>query len=170
MKKEDKKSLVQELVEVLNQYNMVYFTCTAALDGVTDNLFRRACFNENIRVIVVKNSLLKKAMEQVSDKDYSEVKGALVGQTALLFTEIANAPAKLIKDFVTKMGKAPVLKAAYIEGASFVGIQHLPALASLKSREELVADVAALLQAPIRNVLSALENHSKQQEQEVTAE
>ena len=163
MKKEDKLSLVQDLVGTLNQYNHIYFTNTSAMDAVSDNLFRRRCFEQGIKVLVVKNALLRKAMAQVGDKQWAEVDATLVGQTALLFTDTANLPAKLIQTFGVEFKKAPVLKAAYLDGMVYTGADKLGALASLKSKEELLADVLALLQAPIRNVLSALQESKKEQ-------
>ena len=163
MKKEIKKDLVQSLVGELKKYQIIYFTGTSALNAVTDNQFRRICFEKGVKVLVVKNSLLKKAMEQITDKTFTEIYPILVGQTALLFSEVANLPAKLMVDFGAEKGKAPILKAAYIEDAIYVGKDKLQALATLKSKEELVADVVALLQAPIRNVLSALEEKNKKE-------
>ena len=160
MKKEEKKVLVNQLVERLAANNIVYFTATAHLTAIKDNQFRRMCFGKGIEVLVVKNSLLKKAMQQVADKDYSDIYSSLTGQTALLFAQVANSPAKAISEFAKKEGVAPVFKAAYVEHSTFVGADKLQALVDLKSKEELIADIVALLQSPIKNVVSALQSSS----------
>lgn len=170
MKKEEKIDLVQNLVSVLNQYNNIYFTGTSVLDAVSDNQFRRLCFENNVKVMVVKNSLLRKAMVQIQDKVFGDIDTTLVGQTALFFADVANLPAKLIREFEAKVGKAPLFKAAYIDGVTYIGAEKLQSLVDLKSKEELLADVLALLQAPIKNVLSALKEAAKNKAETIEAE
>ena len=128
---------------------------TAGLDAEKTSELRRACFNADIKLVVVKNTLLHKALEQL-DGDYSELYPALKESTSLMCTNVGNAPAKLLKDFVKKGDTLPLLKAAYVEETVYVGADQLDALASIKSKNELIADVIALLQSPAKNVVSAL--------------
>jgi len=119
------------------------------------NTLRRRCFQANIKMRVVKNALLQKAMDKVEGKDYSGLSGVLKGSTSIMFSEVANAPAKLIQDFRKKSEK-PLLKGAYIDEAIFVGDNQLVVLEALKSKEELVGEIIGLLQSPAKNVLSGL--------------
>ena len=130
---------------------------TAGLDAARTSELRRACFKADIKLVVVKNTLLHKALERL-DGDYSELYPALKEQTALMCTPVANAPAKLIKDFVKKDDTLPRLKAAYVEETVYVGADQLDTLATIKSKNELIADVVALLQSPAKNVVSALQS------------
>jgi large subunit ribosomal protein L10 len=120
-------------------------------------MLRRECFNKQVGLRVVKNTLLRKALERIEGNDYSEIYGALSGHTAVLFSEVGNAPAKLIQEFRRKHAK-PILKAAYVEQAIYVGDEQLDALVAIKSREELIGDIVGLLQSPARNVISALQS------------
>jgi large subunit ribosomal protein L10 len=119
------------------------------------NSLRRRCYQSNIRMRVVKNTLLEKAMERVEGKDFGTMKDALAGATSIMFSEVGNAPAKLIQEFRRKSNK-PILKAAYIDEAVFMGDNQLEALVNLKSREELIGDIVGLLQSPAKNVVSGL--------------
>ena len=154
---------IQDLVEKLTQHNIVYFVDISKVKANLNNQFRALCYLKGVDVLGVKNSLLEKAMQKVTGKIFTEIydkkNQVLVGQTALLFSDTANLPAKLIKELESKALK---LKAAYIEGAIYIGENQLQTLIDFKSKEELIADVIALLQSPINNVLSALENSHKE--------
>ncbi len=157
MKKEDKALIINQIVETLGQYSAFYLVETAGLDAEKTSALRRACFNADIKLLVVKNTLLHKALESM-EGDYSELYGALKGSTSLMCTNVGNAPAKLLKDFVKKGDTLPVLKGAYVEETVYLGADQLDALASIKSKNELIADVIALLQSPAKNVVSALQS------------
>jgi large subunit ribosomal protein L10 len=157
MTREEKNQVISEITQVLQERNVVYLTDASGLNSAQTTNFRRECFSKDITVRVVKNTLLRKAMEQVDGKDYSELYGSLKGQTMLLVGTVGNVPAKLIKEF-QKKNQRPVLKAAYIEHACYVGENQLDALVAVKSKEELVGDVIALLQSPAKNVLGALQS------------
>ena len=157
MKKEDKAIVIEKIVETLKQYNGFYLVETAGLDAEKTSELRRACFGKDIKLMVVKNTLLHKALESM-EGDYSELYGALKGATSLMCTNVGNAPAKLLKDFVKKGDTLPALKAAYVEETCYVGADQLNALASIKSKNELIADVVALLQSPAKNVISSLQS------------
>lgn len=157
MNKAEKTQMIEDLVEKLNSNNKIYLADCSSLTVDKVNAFRRKCFERKISVTVVKNSLLKKAIEKAGDSNLTELIPALKGETALMFTETSNAPAKVIKEF-RKGTKKPLLKAAYVEQMIFLGDTQLDALAGLKSRDELIGDVIMLLQSPIRRVLGALEN------------
>jgi len=155
MKKEDKALVIERIVDTLKAYNGFYLVETAGLDAEKTSALRRACFNADIKLLVVKNTLLHKALEQL-DGDFSELYPALKESTSLMCTNVGNAPAKLLKDFVQKGDTLPALKAAYVEETVYFGANQLDALAAIKSKHELIADVIALLQSPAKNVVSAL--------------
>ena len=155
MKKEDKVAAIANIVDTLKNYNGFYLVTTTGLNAERTSELRRACFNADIKLLVVKNTLLKKALEQL-DGDYTELYPALKESTSLMCTNVGNAPAKLLKDFVKKGDTLPALKAAYVEETVYLGADQLDALASIKSKNELLADVIALLQSPAKNVVSAL--------------
>jgi large subunit ribosomal protein L10 len=157
MTREDKKIAIDQLSEKLSSSGVVYVADIAALNAEATSQLRRLCFNRNIEMSVVKNTLLQKAMEKTEGKSYSDMYGVLSGPTAIMFSEIGNAPAQLIKEFRKKNPK-PILKAAYIEEAVFVGDNQLDALCAIKSREELIGDIVGLLQSPAKNVISALQS------------
>lgn len=156
MTKEQKAQEIQELTEALSSVKNLYLTDIAGLNAVQTSALRRACFKANIKLSVVKNTLLAKAME-ASDKDFGELKDVLKGNTSLMFSEVGNGPAKLIKDFRKKSEK-PLLKGAYIEEAIYIGDDQIDALVAIKSREELIGDIITLLQSPAKNVVSALQS------------
>lgn len=156
MRKEDKYTVIEEIGKALQEYPCVYLAETTGLNAEKTSALRRACFNSGIKLLVVKNALLKKAMEQ-SGTDYSGLFPVLKGSTSLMLSNTGNAPAKLLKDFIKKDDKLPALKAAYVEGCVY-GADQLELLASLKSKNELIADVIALLQSPAKNVISALQS------------
>ncbi|MGM9853535.1 MAG: 50S ribosomal protein L10 [Muribaculaceae bacterium] len=155
MKKEDKGLVIEKIAKTLDEYSGFYLVETAGLDAERTSDLRRACFKAGIKLMVVKNSLLHHVLE-AREGDYSELYGALHGSTSLMCTNVGNAPAKLLKDFVKKGDTLPALKAAYVEETVYVGADQLDALASIKSKNELIADVVALLQSPAKNVISAL--------------
>ncbi len=157
MRKEDKAILIEKIKETLAQYSCVYLTSTTDLNAEKTTNLRRAAFKADVKLVVVKNTLLKKAMEQ-SDIDYSGLYPALVGNTTLMLSNTGNAPAKLIKGFRKKKGEQPALKAAYVEETVYMGEENLEVLTAIKSKNELIADVVALLQSPAKNVISALQS------------
>ncbi len=158
MKKEDKTKVIATLVEKLNANTKIYLADCSSLTVEKVNQLRRACFDKKVSIQVVKNSLLKKALEQAKDSRLAELVPALKGNTALMMAETANAPAKVIKDFRKKGNDKPLLKGAFVEEGIYLGDTNLDALAAMKSKNELIADVVSLLQSPIRRVISGLEN------------
>ena len=160
MTKEEKTQAIDQLAGELKEKSIFYLADVSALPVETSNKLRRLCFSKDVSLKVVKNTVLRKAMEKVEDKDFSELYDVLKGNTSIMFSEVGNAPAKLIKEFRKKQDK-PILKAAYVEEAVYVGDSKLDELASLKSKDELIADVILLLQSPMKNVVSGLQS-SKQ--------
>ncbi|KAI9549977.1 D-directed R polymerase [Daphnia sinensis] len=156
MRKEEKHEVVLALTETIAEYGNFYITDTANLSVAKVNDIRRKCFESGIKMQVAKNKLIRKAME-ASEGDFSEMFDVLKGSSSILFSKTANAPAKLIKQ-LRKSGDKPVLKAAYIDSAVFIGDNQLDALVNLKSKEQLVADIIALLQSPAKNVISGLQS------------
>ena len=155
MRKEDKGAIISQLAEVVKQYGHFYLVDTTAMDAAATSELRRKCFKANIKMVVVKNTLLEKALMTIEGVDYSPLFGSLKGTTAVMFSEVANAPAKLLKEY--KDG-VPSLKAAYAEEGMYVGADQLEALANIKSKNEVIADIVALLQSPAKNVISALQS------------
>ena len=156
MKKEDKVKVVAQLGEVLKEDPHFYLVDVTAMNSASTNAMRAKCFKAGVKMLVVKNKLLYKALE-AAEVDYAPLYPSLKGTTALLLCETANAPAKLIKDVAGK-AEIPALKAAYAEESFYVGADQLDALIHIKSKNELIADVIALLQSPIKNVVSALQS------------
>tara|TARA_B100000886_G_scaffold226798_1_gene158063 strand:+ start:231 stop:755 length:525 start_codon:yes stop_codon:yes gene_type:complete len=154
MTKSEKSIVVKRIASELNESKNIYLTDASGLDSVQTSKLRRACFKSNIKLSVVKNTLLEKAMTS-SVKEFGELDQVLKGNTALMFSEIGNAPAKVIKEFRKKVEK-PLLKGASIEDAIYIGDEQLSYLADLKSKEELIGDVITILQSPAKNVISAL--------------
>jgi len=163
MKKEEKTQVIETLVEKLNANTKIYLADCSSLTVEKVNQLRKECFDKNISIQVVKNSLLKKALERASDSRLADMIPALKGNTALMFAETSNGPAKVIKDFRKKGNEKPLLKAAFVEEMVYLGDNQLEALASLKSKNELIADVVSLLQAPIRRVIGGLENKKSEE-------
>lgn len=156
MTREEKSVVIQDLTAQLADSTNIYLADISGLNaGATSNL-RRACFKAGIKLAVVKNTLLSKAME-ASEKDFAELPDVLKGNTAIMLSETGNAPAKVIKEFRKKSEK-PLLKGAFIEEAIYVGDDQLDALVDIKSREELIGDIVGLLQSPAKNVISALKS------------
>ena len=160
MTREEKNQLIEDLTAALESTATVYITDIAGLDAENTSNLRRACHKAEVKMTVVKNALLKKAMER-STKDFGELSDVLKGNSSIMLAEAGNAPAKLIKEF-RKKSKKPILKGAYVEEAIFIGDNQLDALTSLKSKNELIGDVILLLQSPIKNVVSGLQAGSGQ--------
>ncbi len=156
MKKEDKFQVIESITEKLENNEIFYLTDTSELDVETINKLRRLCFKKNVSMQVVKNTLLRKAMEK-SSKDFEKLYDVLKGATSLMVSDTGNVPAKLIKEF-RKTSKKPILKGAYIQESIYIGDSQLDALESLKSKEELIGDIIGLLQSPAKNVISALQS------------
>ena len=157
MNRQEKNQLIDELSDLLRAKSVFYLTDASGLDAETTTELRRESVKKNLTLRVVKNTLLRKAMERVEERNFEELYGSLVGQTALLVGDVGNVPAKLIKDFAEKHEK-PVLKAAYVEEACYVGANQLDVLTSIKSKDELLGDIVMLLQSPAKNVLGALQS------------
>ncbi len=155
MTREEKAKYIDDLAAELTDANIFYLADTADLTVEVVNSLRRRCFQSDIRMRVVKNSLLEKAMDRVDGRDYGDLKSTLAGATSIMFSEVGNLPAKLIQEFRKKNAK-PILKGAYIEEAIFIGDEQLEALVAIKSREELIGDIIGLLQSPAKNVVSGL--------------
>lgn len=158
MRKEEKTQVIEDLAQKLAENPHFYITDISALTSDKTSKLRRMCFNKNINLLVVKNTLLKKAMEKSDGKDYSELFSTLKGSTAVMFSESSSEPAKLIKEFRSQGNTKPILKAAYVEESAYVGDNQLDALAAIKSKNELIADIIAILQSPAKNVVSALQS------------
>lgn len=156
MTREEKSLVIEELTAQLADNTNIYLTDISGLDAATTSNLRRACFKSNIKLAVVKNTLLEKAME-ASDKDFGELPTTLKGNTSVMYSETGNAPAKVIKEFRKKSEK-PLLKGAFIEEAIYVGDDLLDTLVDIKSREELIGEIVTLLQSPAKNVISALKS------------
>jgi len=156
MTREEKSKVIERLTAELADNTNIYMTDVSGLNAVQTSNLRRACFKANVKLSVVKNTLLSKAME-TSDRDFGDLNQVLVGNTALMYSEIGNSPAKLIKLFRKKADK-PVLKGASIEDAIYLGDDQLEALSNIKSREELIGDVITILQSPAKNLISALQS------------
>lgn len=156
MTREEKDQLIDSLAETLNSSNTVYLADISNLDSSNSTRLRSLCFKRNVTLQVVKNTLLKKAMVK-SEKKFDELFEILQGPTSLMTAEASNAPAKLIKEF-RKTSDKPILKGAFIEDMVFIGDEQLEILATLKSKNELIADIVALLQSPVNNVISGLKS------------
>ena len=158
MTREEKNKIIDELVGTLSQYSNFYITDIETLNSEKTSKLRRHCFNKQVQLKVAKNSLIKKALEK-SEGDFSQLIPTLKGSSAIMASESASLPAKIIKDFRKESGKdatKPALKSAYIDGGIYVGDNQLDALASLKSKNELIGDVIGLLQSPAKSVISGL--------------
>lgn len=156
MRKEDKQILIDSMLSELQACPNFYLADVSDLNAEKTSQLRRQCFNSGVKMIVVKNALFQKAMQRM-EKDYDSLYDVLKGSTAVMFSETGNAPAKLIKNF-RKTSDRPILKGAYIEECCYVGDDMLDALCNLKSKNDLIADVIALLQSPMKNVISGLQS------------
>ncbi|MFO7574334.1 MAG: 50S ribosomal protein L10 [Bacteroidales bacterium] len=156
MRREEKNEIINSLTESINQFSHFYLTDIAQLNAADTSALRRKCFDKEIKLIVVKNTLLKRAFEK-SGRDFEELYEVLKGPTSVMFSNNGNAPAKLIKEFRKKKDK-PLLKGAYVQESVYLGDIMLDSLVSLKTRDELIGDVIMLLQSPAKNVISALQS------------
>ena len=160
MTKQEKLAVINGLTEQLNAYPHFYLTDIEALNAEQTAALRRQCFEKKIKLVVVKNTFLNKALENVGKAD-AELVAVLKGSTAIMFTETGKAPAQLIKEFRKKNDK-PILKAACVEGCTYVGDNQIDTLCNIKSREELIGDIVLLLQSPAKNLISALQSNAGQ--------
>jgi large subunit ribosomal protein L10 len=163
MKKEDKSAIIEQLTAIVQEYPHFYLTNIEALNAEKTSALRRECYKQEVKLVVVKNTLLKKALENTAT-DFSPLYIAMKGNTAIMFSHAANVPARLIKEF-TKGAKGkdkdkakPQLKAAYVQESFYIGADQLDALVNIKSKNELIGDLIALLQSPAKNVVSALQS------------
>jgi len=156
MRREDKIKLIDSLAEQINANPHFYLADISDLNALDTNDLRRACFKKDVKLQVVKNTLLRKALEK-SERNVEEIYSILVDNTSIWFSEVGNVPAKLIKEFRKKKEK-PLLKAAFVEESVYIGDDQLEVLANIKSKEELVGDIIALLQSPMKNVVSSLQS------------
>ncbi|WP_037316414.1 50S ribosomal protein L10 [Salegentibacter sp. Hel_I_6] len=156
MTREEKSIVIEDLTAQLSDNSVVYLADISGLDAGTTSNLRRACFKANVKLAVVKNTLLAKAME-ASDKEFGDLPSVLKGNTSIMFSETGNAPAKVIKEF-RKKNDRPLLKGAFVEEAVYVGDDYLDALVNIKSKEEVIGDIVGLLQSPAKNVISALKS------------
>jgi large subunit ribosomal protein L10 len=158
MNKEEKVKVVEELKGQLNDYKSIYLTDIAGLDAMQTSNLRRECFNSNVKLSVVKNTFLERAMSE-SETDFGELKDLLKGNTTIMLSESGNSPAKVIKKF-RKDGEKPILKGAFVDEAIYIGDDQIEALFNLKSKEEVIGEIITLLQSPAKNVISALKSSS----------
>jgi large subunit ribosomal protein L10 len=156
MTREEKSIVIDNLTSTLTDTNIIYLADISGLNAQTTSDLRRACYKANIKLAVVKNTLLEKAMEK-SGKDFGDLPTVLKGNTSMMIAETGNAPAKVIKEFRKKNNK-PILKGAFVEEAIYIGDDQLESLVSIKSKDELVGDIITLLQSPAKNVISALQS------------
>ncbi|MFL0352283.1 50S ribosomal protein L10 [Xanthomarina sp. GH4-25] len=156
MTREEKSHVIKELTAQLADNSNIYLADISGLDAASTSNLRRACFKANVKLAVVKNTLLSKAME-ASDKDFGELPETLKGNTSVMYSETGNAPAKIIQNFRKKSNR-PLLKGAFIEEAIYIGDAQLDALVDIKSKEEVIGDIIGLLQSPAKNVISALKS------------
>ncbi|QCW99234.1 50S ribosomal protein L10 [Aggregatimonas sangjinii] len=156
MTRKEKANVIQDLTTQLGDSATIYLADISGLDAGTTSALRRACFKADIKLAVVKNTLLAKAME-ASEKEFGELPEVLKGNTSLMFSEVANAPAKVIKNFRKKSDR-PLLKGAFIEEAVYIGDNQLDTLVSIKSKEEMIGEIIGLLQSPAKNVISGLKS------------
>jgi large subunit ribosomal protein L10 len=156
MTREEKINMINTIKSELDSNSNIYLTDCSGLSADSTSKLRRACFKSNIKMSVVKNTLLEKAMDEV-EKDFGDLKSVLKGNTALMYSEVGNAPAKVIKNFRKKSEK-PILKGAFIEESIYLGDDMLDSLVEIKSKEELIGEIVTLLQSPTKNLISALKS------------
>ena len=160
MKKEDKSAIIKQLETTLSEYAHFYLVDIGGMNAAKSTELRRVCYKQDIKLVVVKNTLLLKALGN-SSVDFSELTGSLKGETSMMLSNTGNAPALIIRDF-SKASKSkikkPILKAAYVEESFYIGENQLEQLIHVKSKNELIADVIALLQSPAKTVVSALQS------------
>ena len=158
MKRSEKLEIINNLTEQINSYNHFYLTDIADLNAEDSSNLRRLCFTKDVKLVVVKNTLLRKALEN-SEKNTEELYDTLKGNTSVMFCEVGNTPAKLIKEFSKKQkSKKPLLKAAFVEESIYIGENQLEALTSIKSKDELLGELIGLLQSPMKTVIGQLQS------------
>lgn len=156
MRKEEKLQIIENIAAQLNETPNFYITDIEGLNAAVTSKLRRACFEKQIKLIVVKNTLFYKALEQKGIEGLEQFESVLKGTSAIMYAaETANVPARLIKEFSASNGK-PILKGAFVQDCAYIGAENLDALVNIKSREELIGDIIGLLQSPMNNVISAL--------------
>ncbi|MCU4176010.1 50S ribosomal protein L10 [Carboxylicivirga sp. N1Y90] len=156
MRKEDKNTVVNDLVANINEFSHFYVTEAGGLNAEVSSNLRRECFKKEVKMVMVKNTLLRKALEEV-DGEYEEMFSTFKGTTAVLFSNTGNVPARLIKEFA-KANAKPTLKSAFVEECLYIGEDQLEALCNIKSKDELLGEIVGLLQSPMKNVVSALQS------------
>ncbi len=161
MKKEAKGQIIESISAQLQQYPNFYITDIAGLNAGQTSKLRRECFNEGIVLSVVKNTLFAHVLKGLENEEIKTLSETLVGNTAIMYTNVPSAPGKLIKKLQREGFAKPVVKGAYVQDCVFIGADKLDQLAAIKTREELIGDIIGLLQSPIRNIVSALENASE---------
>lgn len=159
MKKELKAQIIENIAAQLEETPSFYITDIEGLNAEVTTKLRRACFEKEIKLLVVKNTLFYKVIEQKGIENVEQFADVLKGSSAIMFTNVANAPARLIKEFA-KENQKPVLKGAFVQDCAYIGAEHLETLVNIKSREELIGDIIGMLQAPAQNVISALQSQS----------
>jgi len=157
MKKEDKKQLIDSLAQEISARNYLYITDISGLNAEDTSKLRRLCFKKEVKLIVAKNTLLKRALEMQEGRDLSELFPTLKGASAIMLSDVNNAPAKLIREFRGN-GQKPILKSAFVEECVYVGDDQLDALINVKSKNDLIGELVGLLQSPMQNVLSQLQS------------
>ncbi|HLW29611.1 MAG TPA: 50S ribosomal protein L10 [Brumimicrobium sp.] len=155
MNREEKAQYIDDLTAELKEAGIFYLADTSELPVSKINELRGKCFKSGVTMRVIKNTLLAKAIERVENKELGELKDVLSGPTSIMFAEVGNVPAKIIKDFRKKSDK-PVLKAAFVEETIYIGDESLDTLVEIKSKDELIAEIVSLLQSPAKNVVSGL--------------
>lgn len=156
MTRKEKAQVIEDLTGRLKETDTIYLADISGLNALDTTKLRRACFKADVKLTVVKNTLLAKAME-ASERDFGELATVLKGNTSIMISETGNAPAKIIKEFRKKNDK-PILKGAFIDESVYIGDENLDTLSNIKSREELIGDIVGLLQSPAKNVISALKS------------
>ena len=159
MNKEEKVKVVEELKSQLSDYKSIYLTDIAGLNALQTSKLRRECFNTDVKLSVVKNTFLERAMSE-SENDFGELKDLLKGNTTIMLSKTGNSPAKVIKKF-RKDGDKPILKGAFVDEAIYIGDEHIEALFNLKSKDEVIGEIISILQSPANNVISALKSSSR---------
>ncbi|MFT5753187.1 MAG: large subunit ribosomal protein L10 [Flavobacterium sp.] len=163
MTKEEKSIAIENLTAQLAGVNVIYLADISGLDADSTTNLRRACYKAGVKLEVVKNTLLAKAME-TSEINFGELPTVLKGNTSIMIADVASAPAKIIKDF-RKKGIKPILKGAYIAEDIYIGDENLDGLAAIKSRAEVLGEIIGLLQSPAQRVIAALQNQGKEEEE-----
>ena len=157
MNKQEKNEMIATLEGMLTDNKNFYLADISGLTAEQNSALRRLCFKREVSLQVVKNTLLKKALEK-NGADFSELYSALVGNTSIMQAEASNTPAKVIKEFRSKQNEKPILKAAYLEESLYIGDENLSTIADLKSKNELIGDIITLLQSPAKNVIASLQS------------